>query len=138
MAKIPMDKGTRSCLGFVASCFFAVWGCYLNGFITAWLWWQTQQFEKQQKAFGGPFISMMIGLLFGFVTPYIFFSKDARLARQTGFIFVFIVMALFSYELRGGASLIVCCANYSFSFLWASSLIAVGYLSRSRPKNGAA
>ena len=109
-------------------CPFAIWGAFLNTYIALQLW--NWHFNARQMGLEVPYISTLLGLILGFVTPYALFSKNPQFALRSGYILVFIVVALFLSEVRAGMHLLVCFDQYAFSFLWALSLIAAGYFLR--------
>ena len=144
MRKIETGVSRQGCLSGVSGCVFAVWGFVLNAYISGDLVRTHHDFPilptpKTLSTYlmirNLMFLSSMLGLLLGFVTGYVLISKEFVVALRFGWCFLFVITTLFF-----GSAFIDWRTNfdtYGFSFLWALSLIAVGYILRSWQKNDA-
>lgn len=74
-------------------------------------------------------------MVLGFITASLFFLNNAKSTLRCGFLFLFIITALCVFDACTGRPLLMCLDIYGFSFLWALSLIAIGYILRSLPNN---
>lgn len=132
---IFMNEEQRGCWKVLGSCLFAIWGAFLNLVTMMWMWSWSQNLDRQHTRFDGFFIPMALGFLLGIITPYVFLSRNTKFALQSGLFFAFIVASLIVLEVQAGTHFLVCLGSYGFSFIWALSLIAIGYILRSRPKH---
>jgi len=128
-----MKTENKGCLVAFSCCAFAIWGALLNGWITSWLW--RVQHGNQRIGYDVPFIPACLGMVLGFITASLFFLNNAKSTLRCGFLFLFIITALCVFDACTGRPLLMCLDIYGFSFLWALSLIAIGYILRSLPNN---
>lgn len=132
-----MREETKTGLQFLVCCALAMSGAFVSGSVTAELW-KLHYGNQPHLYFGAPMVQMLFGLLLGFVTGVAWCSRSAQSALRSGYIFLFIVTALFVTEARAGTRLLVCVDSYALSFLWALSLIVVGSVFRDKPRKNAA
>ncbi len=130
---MAMKAKTKGCWGIAASCFYATVGGYCNGWITVWLL-DLHHFDMKQVNSYIPRNSMLLGFFLSYVTSALMW-ESAKTVRYTVFALLGLTVAFFIIDLKDGKSWLVCLDQYGFSFLWALSLIAIGYILRSRPKN---
>ncbi len=141
MRKIETGVSKKGCLSGVSGCVFSIWGFILNICITRWLMRTHYNFPillapKTLSTYliirSLTFLSSLLGLLLGFITGYICVSREWVLAWRSGWVFLVVVTGLSLVGLPIRWRLMF--DTYAFSFLWALSLIAVGYVLRTRPK----
>ena len=135
-----MTEETKGCLSGVSGCAFAIWGFVLNAVIGIWLMRMHFNFATSPRPMvalynGFTEISDLLGLTLGFITGILCVSKNAVLAWRSGWTLLILTVGLILFDLPNGARLMF--DTYAFSVLWALSLIAIGYILRSRPKSDA-
>ena len=125
------EKTKKYCVVAIG-CAFALWGAFLNAYIPEWL---LTLHGEESLAFSPPMVPVLFGFFLGIISASVFFYQNATLSVRSGFFFLFFTLLFFSFGLPFETSLIARFDTYGLCFFWALSLIAIGYILRSRPKN---
>ena len=128
-----MNEKSKKYWSIPIGCAFAFWGVFLNYAISENL--LSWHYKSNWRVFYSPAVPTLFGFVLGIITSAVFFYGNTTVAIRSGFVFLFLTLLFMGFGLSFETPWLARLDTYGLCFVWSLSLIAIGYILRSRPKN---